>query len=72
MKLNLRNILQTKCVKYSKRKKKQQSKLRKSLIDTQKHSGLHPKEVNLETKIKVNTQVNLIKMTFFLRIMKKD
>jgi len=31
-----------------------------------------PKEVNLETKIKVNIQVNLIKMTFFLRIMKKD
>jgi hypothetical protein len=72
MKLNLRNTLQTKCEKYSKRKKKQQSKLRKSLIDTQKHLVLHPKEVNLETKIKVNTQVNLIKMTFFLRTMKKD
>ena len=72
MKLNLKNILQIKSEKYSKKKRQHQSKLRKSLIDLLKFRDLPLRELNLETKIRANIQENSINQICFLKIMKKD
>jgi hypothetical protein len=72
MKPNLKNILQIKSEKYSKKKRQHQSKLRKSLIDLLKFRDLPLRELNLETKIRANTQENLINQICFLKTMKKD
>jgi hypothetical protein len=72
MKINLKNILQIKSEKYSKKKRQHQSKLRKSLIDLLKFRDLPLRELNLEIKIRANTQENSINPIFFLKTMKKD
>jgi hypothetical protein len=72
MKPNLKNILQIKSEKYSKKKRQHQSKLRKSLIDLLKFRDLPLRELNLETKIRANIQENSINQICFLKIMKKD
>jgi hypothetical protein len=72
MKPNLKNILQIKSEKYSKKKRQHQSKLRKSLIDLLKFRDLPQRELNLETKIRANTQENSINQICFLKTMKKD
>ena len=72
MKLNLKNILQIKSEKFSKKKKQHQLKLRKSLIDLLKFRDLLLRELNLESKNRANTQVNLINLNCFQKTMKKD